>query len=467
MSTPGDQIMEPAALRLPGAQSTDQMLSGVMADTSAMDQISADQAQSIQNTEQQVQNAPIPQGGHGAMHSMPLLLSLAAIGGKLSGLHGRVMLGALSGMAKGALQGDEQAFKDNMERYNASRQKLMDLSALQNQYYETFYNAYGRTAEAQMQAIMMARELTNDQWTKNYDLAKLKMSSQSQWIAQQRLQAEINNWDSNKAFHGLELQLQEMKLQQTAQQMNLDGRGQAILGELKFLYPQAASGFGFGTRNMIMTIQAIENAPDTKDLTPQDIAKRLGQNFLNYRTAEFGTTVVGRREGATLPAINALVQNGGVLDQAIDVARKLGFGNDKIKNAAIMKSQSVIGNPLVAQYKQYMASVQAEWGQVLSRGGLTTDRVREDVENAASGNTSMEELIGFKTSMPREANSILQGASTAGTQLFQETSGEQVNVGADTGSVIPTITTQEQYDSLKPGAPYYDSAGNKHIKKKQ
>jgi hypothetical protein len=463
MSTPQDQLQIPAPPQNDSNTMVNQedtaLTQAMKGYTNTLGQMSDVDKQAAQADKQQmaqVENTPTPappSAGRGIMAPMPFLLALTAIGGKVAGLHGQVMLGALDGMAKGVLNGNEMAFNDSMKTYEMHLKKLEDFARLQDSYYQKLLDSYGRTAEGQLQAIQMVRQITGDQLRQN-------ISSVNQYWQQQKTVASLVNMKNTEAYRKATLNIQEQKLAQDAQQMNLDKRGRDILGELRGHYPQAAGGFGFGTRNMILNIQSVENAPDFINKPPQEVATMLAHNWLNMKGTEAGATLLGRREGATLPAINALVQDGGILDQAIDVAKKLGFGNDKIKNAAILKSQEYVGNPLVAQYKQYMTSIQAEWSQVLSRGGRSTDMIRKEAESAASGNTSMEELQGFKHSMPKEANSILSGTTQAGSQLFQEAGGGNPQVKTGENQKPPT-----QYKSLsdlqkaeKSGEISYDDA---------
>lgn len=198
-------------------QSAMSSLSGYEKQLGNLQQIGLDQANSIKQEEQQIQNTPEPQN-RGILSSMPFLVALTAIGGAASGLHGRVMLGALAGMAKGAIDGNEQAFNDAQKTYQEHMQKLKDLGALQDQYYQSLYNAYGRTAEGQLQAIQMVRQITQDQLQNNIALKRLGIDEVNSHTTQLRLIAEISHQRHQEAIDQAKLMLGKQRLDLMKQQ---------------------------------------------------------------------------------------------------------------------------------------------------------------------------------------------------------------------------------------------------------
>src|SRR6266478_6616538 len=116
----------------------------------------------------QIQSMQPPQRDTAVYDMMPFLLGMTALGGKATGLHSRVMLGALNGMVKGTLMGNQQQFEDSFQKYQENKQKLLQLFALQNQYYATLRDAYKDRADADYKAAELARRMTNDEWQHEY-----------------------------------------------------------------------------------------------------------------------------------------------------------------------------------------------------------------------------------------------------------------------------------------------------------
>jgi hypothetical protein len=193
-------------------QSGDQVAAGALASippleqqaseaTAKQGQVGMAQAGDIQQTYGQLEqmDQQAPQRNTKIMDVAPLFIGLAAIGGRMTGIHAKTMLAATNGMVQGMLQGNEKAFADQQAQFEQSRKRLMEMSQLRQQYYETLYRAYGDTANSKERAIKAARDLVNDGF--KHDIDVIKAEAQNKAL-------------EDKLFMGLQnLEIKEMQTQ--------------------------------------------------------------------------------------------------------------------------------------------------------------------------------------------------------------------------------------------------------------
>lgn len=194
-----DQQNQPAAQPVPPGASpplpgTTDPLAQFKGDIAGISAIDTQAAGAQAGQASQIQSMLPPQRDTAVYDMMPFLLGMTALGGKATGLHSRVMLGALNGMVKGTLMGNQQQFDDAKDQYQQNRQKLLDLFALQNQYYATLRDAYKDRADGDYKAILATQQMSNDEWNKKMDA--VKAWQQRQQIALQWKQLdETMNYD--------------------------------------------------------------------------------------------------------------------------------------------------------------------------------------------------------------------------------------------------------------------------------
>lgn len=97
-----------------------------------------------------------------AMHAMPLLAMLSALGGKATRASGLQMLGALNGVVEGVTQGAENKYNDAMTQwkntYDAYMLHAKDMQAI----FEKTAEAYGGRADAREKAADFTRRILDD-----------------------------------------------------------------------------------------------------------------------------------------------------------------------------------------------------------------------------------------------------------------------------------------------------------------
>jgi hypothetical protein len=212
--------------------------------------LSQQQAGVTKNVISQVENMQPPQPNRGVLSVAPLLIGLAAVGGKSMGLHAQVMLGAMNGMVSGAMKGDQMAFQDSLKKYQLNYQKMMTLYQLQNQYYQEMMNAYKGQADAELKSITLAERLSDDQFNKSWKTASLaqknQMDSFDRWYKKQSLIEKIRQNDIEDSIRSLELQMKQMQQKKQAQ-IQAQLNQQAIeLGAQDILKGKNPPSLGFG-----------------------------------------------------------------------------------------------------------------------------------------------------------------------------------------------------------------------------
>lgn len=100
---------------------------------------------------------------NGVMATMPMLIGLAALGGKVAGVHPKVMLGAVNGMTKGLIQGNDKAYQDAKAKYDEAYQRYMDKYKQQFQIYKEMQQVYKGQVNADQKSLEIALRATGYQ----------------------------------------------------------------------------------------------------------------------------------------------------------------------------------------------------------------------------------------------------------------------------------------------------------------
>ncbi len=232
---PAAQPVPPGASPpLPGTTDPLAQFKGDIAGISALDTQAAG-AQAGQAS--QIQSMQPPQRDTAVYDMMPFLLGMTALGGKATGLHSRVMLGALNGMVKGTLMGNQQQFEDSFQKYQENKQKLLQLFALQNQYYATLRDAYKDRADADYKAAELARRMTNDEWQHEYrdQLAQQKqgMDELKSYTMLQNLQRQWADHDERVRWDDMRNQIQQLQAQIAGRRVDVQAARVAQTGQAK------------------------------------------------------------------------------------------------------------------------------------------------------------------------------------------------------------------------------------------
>jgi hypothetical protein len=249
-----------------------------------------------QQVEKELQGLKTPQRNTTkAMDAAPLLIGLMALGGKAMKLHGSVMLGALNGAVGGMLKGNQQAFDDNMKKYLDAKQKILETYDLQQHYFDTVYKSMGDKIKNQQQAIQVARDLTNDQWNKDFKQQQLantqQMDQTKAWYMQQSITERLRALDEKTMFDGMRMEIDKMKAQTQANDVNskITQRQQIIQQKLTAKDTSTKDIDGMITDVSKQMASLKKKYSDIETMSPED--KQAYDGLLN----EMGQLEVGRK----------------------------------------------------------------------------------------------------------------------------------------------------------------------------
>lgn len=123
------------------------------------------------------------------MKGAPMLMLLAALGGKASGLSGTAMLSGVNGMMSGLTDGNHQAYQESVDKFKGEYAQWKDRQALKAKVYSEYLTAYkGRVDAAQKAAEAAGRAVGDDIRDKNNVIRNFQ--------AEQRLTGQMANYAS-------------------------------------------------------------------------------------------------------------------------------------------------------------------------------------------------------------------------------------------------------------------------------
>lgn len=165
-----------------------QYQSQLESDTSALQKLNTTESQSATPAPQAPQ-----QPNFEAMKAAPFLIGLTALGGHVSGIHARTMLGATNGMLQGLRQGSTQAYQDSLQKYQQEYRQWLDKSSQERKLFDEMRQVFKGRIDADLRALQFARQAMGDQHKVTSD--DLKNFYNSQTIADkfQRTQETIRH----------------------------------------------------------------------------------------------------------------------------------------------------------------------------------------------------------------------------------------------------------------------------------
>jgi hypothetical protein len=122
-----------------------------------------------------------PQRDMGVMALSPYLIGIAALGGKVAGIHAKTMLSAVNGMTEGMIKGSEQKYQDSRKSYDDAYQRWYDKFSMQQKLYAEMRQVYKGRIDADLKALEFARKATGD--AHKVDMDEFKKWEQTQEYA--------------------------------------------------------------------------------------------------------------------------------------------------------------------------------------------------------------------------------------------------------------------------------------------
>lgn len=131
---------------------------------------------------------------NGVMSTMPMLIGLAALGGKVAGIHPKVMLNSVNGMTKGLIQGNEKAYTDAKAKYDEAYQRYIDKYKQQVQIYKEMQQVYKGQVNADLKALEISLRATGYQ-------GKVDQETLKAWQWTQDHTMKLESAEESKRYH--------------------------------------------------------------------------------------------------------------------------------------------------------------------------------------------------------------------------------------------------------------------------
>lgn len=368
---------------------------------------------------------PPPEGAPGAPQHQPgitsvapLLIGLAALGGKVAGIHATTMLGATNGMVEGLIKGNEQKYRDQKQAYDTAYQQYRDKWDQQQKIFNEMRQVYKGRVDADLKALQFARQVTGDN-------AKVSDRDVKNYLHGIEVDDRLRRTDIEESYKQGILLLQKQKLQN-----QIDQEGSTLTPEAAMLMAsrllngekssEVFSNIGRGKQgaaNITVVQNLFAQLAEGKGLDPkiQETAKQIAtkkqQLAAEARVLTTEGAKLGAREASISPTENSILGPGGFAAQAEEAINGLNLPSFKKEAEAKKFLAEQRMDPKVTAYTTRIAELRAEYAIVLAKGGVSSVHAQEEAAKV------IPEIITPQT-WPEIKKAIQQGiaASKRGVQ---------------------------------------------------
>lgn len=123
-------------------------------------------------------NQPQPKPQSNPLGRLFPLLAIAALGGKSSKLDAGNMLAATTGVVKGYLSGNAEAYQTAEDQYQQAYARFKDRQEQQDKIFKEMREAYKGRIDADVKALQFARQLTHDEAMAQHQTAAMAQQYQ-------------------------------------------------------------------------------------------------------------------------------------------------------------------------------------------------------------------------------------------------------------------------------------------------
>lgn len=380
---------------------------GAGPDTSAISnyyegQLGSDTAALADLGKQEQQSAPQftekpPERQPGITGVAPLLIGLAALGGKAAGLHATTMLGATNGMVEGLIKGNEQKYRDQKASYDAAYQQYRDKWDQQNKIYNEMRQVYKGRVDADLRALQFARQVTGD----NAKVTQNDVKNHQQAIV---IDDKLRNTDMRQAHNQAEEHIQLRKLEMEKEKIAQEAGSPENAALAAALADKGVDIKGYRGKQLQLVLTGLIAKHPT--MTNDEIADHVKSGQIDMRVATTEATKLSAREASIAPVEKSINQPGGFLDQAEKAVNDIGLPNSKIGAEVEYRAMEQRGDPKLSAYKTRVAELRAEYSIVLAKGGATSVHSQEEAAKVVPDIISPAQFKEVK-------KAIFQGIETA------------------------------------------------------
>jgi hypothetical protein len=324
--------------------------------------------------------APQPQSGITSV--APLLIGLAALGGKATGIHDTAMLGATNGMVSGLIQGSEQKYRDQKAAYDTAYQQWLDKWNQQQKIYNEMRQVYKGRVDADLKALQFARQVTGDQ--SKVDQAAVKAFQQAQIISD-----KLKNTDIRQAHDQADIYLKQKKLEMEAEKIRqieqptmspeaIDLAAQRLHNGEKS--SEVLSNFGRGKQGAA-NISAVQNRLAQLSLGQEDDpkVKEAAADLADQKQVLAAQNKERQVEGGIAGKIRyAEEEISRIAPKVLEASTKIPRGEFVPWNELKQKALTASSDPNLKQLKAYMTTLSNAYDVLAARGGTDTEKRKEN-----------------------------------------------------------------------------------------
>lgn len=335
--------------------------------------------------------------GKDLMQRMSPLLLFAAFGGSKSKAMAGTMLAATSGTIKGFLEGNEEAYKDSVTKYNEAFAAFKEHQEQQSKIYTQMREAYKGRVDADIKALQFARQITGDE---------VKSQVNMMMLFERQNEALARLTQSQKVHEDLETQRSfdnSFKMRKLADAEKLAGGASKLppktidLLASQYLIDRKLPTFSRAAGGDANRVAVLTRASQIAEANGDDAAS-LAAKQAAIKSAQSALTDQGKKGAAMGQSEKTAMYN---LQMAVDLGKKTDRTGSPLINRGIIDWRTgVTGDPDTKSFVNALTTAKDEYAKVVS--GATgaagiTDAARKESDQLFSridSQASLEQVIG-------------------------------------------------------------------------
>lgn len=340
-----------------------------------------------------------PQQPQGLTAVAPLLIGLAALGGKAAGIHATTMLGATNGMVEGLIKGSQQKYQDQKQAYDTAYQQWQDKWSQQQKIYNEMRQVYKGRVDADLKALQFARQVTGDnaKVTQN----DVKNHLQAQIIADrlERTKIEEAYKQGEMLIKLRKLKDEEEKIRQTEQPTMtpeaIDLAAHRLFNGEKS--SEVLSNFGRGKQGSA-NISAVQNRLAQLSLGQENDSKvrKAAEDLATQKQVLAAENKERQTEGAIAGKIRyAEEEIKRIAPKVEEAAAKVPRGEFVPWNVLKQKVLTASSDPNLKTLKSYLTTLSNSYDLLAARGGTDMEKRKKNREmlDSADGPQALQAAV--------------------------------------------------------------------------
>lgn len=325
-----------------------------------------------------------PQHQPGITSVAPLLIGLAALGGKAAGIHATTMLGATNGMVEGLIKGNEQKYRDQKASYDQAYQAYRDKWDQQQKIFNEMRQVYKGRVDADLKALQFARQVTGD----NAKVSDRDVKNHLQAIV---VDDKLKRTSIDEAYKQGELVLKKRKLDQDAQKLAQADKPTITMEAAELAAYRLANGektsevlgnFGRGKQGPA-NIALVQNRFAALALGQENDPriKKAAEEIATQKQVLAAENKERQVEGGIAGKIRyAEEEIKRIAPKVLEASAALPRGEFVPWNALKQKALTASSDPALKQFKSYMTTLSNSYDVLAARGGTDMEKRKHNRE---------------------------------------------------------------------------------------